>query len=272
MTVASVLIDDGKTRLLFDPAWTRPGLKHILNLEKFSSDSGLVSSVLQRNRLTKIDAVFSSHSHFDHVIDAPMISLLTGAVFYVDESSERIARAYQDKRIRTIRLIPGREVRVGDFLITPLPRQHAKILHLLDFLPGQVPVEFSLSFWDYHAGETWFYFIQHPEGSILLDQGSDSLLEVIGKHTTKVDVLIQGVANRRSDEQMIDGYAKFFRPQIFIPVHFDNFLADFNNGEETYLPGIGLEEVLDKMKKAYPQMTVSKPHYAVPITILDVKR
>lgn len=271
MTVASVLIDDGKTKLLFDPAWTRPEVKHWLNLEKFKSDEKLVSDILKKNNLTKIDAIFVSHSHFDHVMDAPMVSKLAGAIFYTDESSERLAMAYKEPRIRTIRMSPHQEIRVGDFLITPIPRAHAQILHLFSFLPGEVPADASLSFWDYHAGDTWFFLIKHPEGSILVDQGSEPFLDALKPHATKVDALIQGVANRKTDEVIVDGYSKVLSPKVFIPLHFDNFFADFNDGEETSLPGINLEQVLTKMKKAYPAMKVDKPLYGKAITVLESK-
>lgn len=271
MTVASVLIDDGKTKLLFDPAWTRPGFKHWLNIEPFKSDEKLVTSILKKNDLTKIDAVFASHSHFDHVMDAPMVSKLAGAVFYTDESSDRLAMAYKEPRIRTIRMRPDEKIRVGDFLITPIPRVHAQILHLFYFLPGAVPVDASLSFWDYHVGDTWFFLIEHPEGTILVDQGSEANMDALKKHATKVDALIQGVANRKSDDAITGGYPKMLQPKVFMPLHFDNFFADFNNGAETRLPGINLENVLDKMKKAYPLMKVDKPVYGKAITVLEGK-
>lgn len=271
MTVASVLIDDGKTKLLFDPAWTRPEIKHWLNIEKFKSDEKLVTDILKKNNLSKIDAVFASHSHFDHVMDAPMVSKLAGAVFYTDESSDRLAMAYKEPRIRTIRMNAGREIRVGDFLITPIPRVHAQILHLFYFLPGAVPADATLSFWDYHVGDTWFFYIQHPEGSILVDQGSEAHMDALKPYATKIDVLIQGVANRKTDEAVIGGYTKMLSPKVFVPLHFDNFFADFNDGEETRLPGINLEQILDKMKKAYPTLKVDKPVYGKAITVLESK-
>lgn len=272
LTVASVLIDDGKTRLLFDPAWTRPGVKHWLNIEKFKSDESLVTDILKKNNIPRVDAVFASHSHFDHVMDAPMVSKVGGGIFYTDDSSERIAKAYNDQRIRTIKIIPEREIRVGDFLITPIPRVHAQILHLFYFLPGEVPKDATLSFWDYHVGDTWFYLIKHPEGNIVVDQGSEPYVDKLLKHTDKVDVVIQGVANRKTDEAVIDGYPKKFNPKVFIPLHFDNFFTDFNDGAESFLPGIKLDNILEKMRKAYPTMNVSKPKYGQPITILEVKR
>lgn len=272
LTVSSLVIDDGKTRILFDPAWTRPGMLHLMNLSAFKSDESLVKSILQKNEIEKLDAVFASHSHFDHVMDAPMVSKLSGAVFYVDESSERIAIAYKDPKIRTIRLIPSKQIRIGDFLVTPLPRVHSKLLHLFNFLPGSVPKDTELSFWDYHVGDTWFYLIEHPELTILLDQGSESNLETLRPSVKQIDVLIQGIANRKSDQTIVDGYAKVLKPRQFIPVHFDNFFAEFSEGEEGLLPGIRLEDLLGEMKRAYPAMSVDRPLYGKSIQLLKIER
>lgn len=272
LTVASVALDDGKTRLVFDPAWTRPGILHVLGFKKLVSDEKLVTKILKDNNLERVDAVFASHSHFDHVIDAPMVSKVAGAVFYTDESSERLAKAYKEKKIRTIRMIPEQKIRVGDFLITPIPRTHSKILHLFYFLPGPVPEDADLSFWDYHVGDTWFYLVEHPEGNIVIDQGSTPFVDALKKHTQKVDVLVQGVANRKDDDVILNGHVKTFKPKVFIPVHFDNFFIDFNDGGESSLPGVKLDDILSKLKKAYPTMKVDKPLYGKPITVLEVER
>ena len=84
----------------------------------------------------------------------------------------------------------------------------------------------------------------------------------------KADVLLQGVANRRSDEAIVDGYAKTFKPKIFMPLHFDNFFADFNNGDVSDLPLIRLENVLEKLKKAYPAMKADRPRFGEKVVIL----
>ena len=272
LTVASVALDDGETRIVFDPAWTRPGLLHVIGWKKLISDEKLVTNILKTNGLEKVDAVFSSHSHFDHVMDAPMVSKVGGAIFYTDESSERLARAYKDNKIRTQRMVPNQKIKIGKFSVTPLERIHSKILHLFYFLPGPVPEDTDLSFWDYHVGDTWFYLVEHPEGTIVVDQGSEPFVDILKKHTKKVDVLIQGVANRKDDDVILNGYVKSFVPKAFVPLHFDNFFVDFNNGGESSLPGVKLEDILSKLKKAYPTMKVDKPLYGKPITILEVER
>lgn len=271
LTVASVVIDDGKTRILFDPAWTRPTWKHWLNIENLKSDEKLVRDILEKNQLTQVDAVFASHSHFDHVLDAPMVAKVAGATFYTDESSERLTRAYQDPSMKTVRIVKEQEIKIGDFSVLPLTRQHAQILHLFHFLPGAVPENTKLGFYDYHIGETWYYLIKHPDGVILLDQGSKANLEIKKFHSKNIDVLIQGIANRVSDEDLIDGYPKEFSPKVFMPLHFDNFFLEFQSAMNTFLPGIRLEDMLTKMKKAYPSIRVDRPEYAKEIVLLEGK-
>jgi L-ascorbate metabolism protein UlaG (beta-lactamase superfamily) len=272
LTVASVLIDDGKTRLLFDPAWTRPGVLHWLGVNQLKSDETLVKNVLFKNKLTRVDATFVSHSHFDHAIDAPMVSKLAKSIYYADEHNERLALAYKDPAIRMVRVTPYKKIKVGDFVITPLPKEHSQILHLFDFLPGPVPKDTNLSFWDYCVGDTWFYLIEHPLGNILIDQGAAPFLDKIPKSVIKVDALIQGVANRKNDEVVLEGYVKSFRPKIFIPIHFDNFFFEFSEGNEGLLPGVNLDEILLKLKQTYPSMSVNRPWYGNPIKILEAKR
>lgn len=103
-TVASLVLEDEETKIFFDPMFTRAGFQHWLNLSELRSDEKLIANVIKANQLEKVDALFASHSHYDHVIDAPMIAKLTGATFYVDGSSERVAKAYKDPKIKTQRI------------------------------------------------------------------------------------------------------------------------------------------------------------------------
>lgn len=268
LTVASLSLSDGKTSILFDAAWTRPSLKHWLNLAPFRSNEQLVEKVLIENQLEDLQAVFVSHSHFDHLVDAPMVAKKTGAIFYADESNERVARAYKDESIKTVLIQDQVPVQVGDFTITPLKRSHAKIMHLFYFLPGPVPEDFNFGFYDYHVGDTWFYLIQHPEGVILIDQSADPYLDLTAKHTAKVDVLIQGVANRRSDDQLFKGYLTRFQPKVYVPNHFDNFFFDVALKEEGLLPGIGLDPLLEGLRQHFPKVKTIVPKYGEKIELL----
>ena len=268
LSVASVLIEDGESKILFDPDWTRPNLLQMLNLSRLTSDEELVLKELKRLKVNAIDGIFTSHSHFDHGIDAPIVARITNAVNYVDESSLRISNAYKDPRIKTLMIPADGVIQIGKFKITAIKRDHAEIgAIMMKFLPGEVPKDFDFRFWDYHEGQTWFYVIEHPEMSILIDQGAHCHSELIPKEMKSFDVLIQGVANRKSDQDIIKGYLTQYRPKIFIPVHFDNFFKDFNFEDESELFGVHLDELLGLIRKELPQVKVIKPKYGEVINL-----
>jgi L-ascorbate metabolism protein UlaG (beta-lactamase superfamily) len=270
-SVTSLVLEDEETMIMLDPMFTRAGIKHWLNLSELRSDEALVAQVIKDNELEKIDALFVSHSHFDHVIDAPIVSKLTGGIFYADESNERIAKAYKEPKIKTSRLENLKPIQVGKFTITPIKRTHSPIIRWLDFefLPGPVPEDFNFSFYGYRMGDTWFYYIEHPEGKILVDQGSEPFLDNLKPFTDKVDVVIQGIANRRNDDVILEGYVKALNPKIFIPSHFDNFFFGFDpKAEISYLPGIKFEDIMEKLKRKYPEKKIVSPQYGKKIELL----
>jgi hypothetical protein len=133
-----------------------------------------------------------------------------------------------------------------------------------------VEKDFDFDFYDYRMGDTWLYYIEHPEGNIVIDQGADSFLNSISSFTSKADVVIQGVANRADDETVVNrGYVTHLKPKIFIPTHFDNFFFSFDpQGEYSFLPGVRLEEVIEKMKIAHPDKKFIVPKYAEKIELL----
>lgn len=270
LSVASLVLEDGETQILFDPMFTRAGLKHWLMLSELRSDEGLVSKIIKEQQLEKLTAVFASHSHFDHVIDAPLFSKLTGAKFYVDESSERVAKAYKEPKITTQRITNLTKIQIGKFTITPIQRTHSPIRLLdFDFLPGPVPEDFDFGLFDYHVGDTWFYYIEHPEGKILIDQGSEPFLDKLKPFTSDVNVVIQGIANRSSDDAIVKGYISVFKPTVFVPTHFDNFFFGFDPlAAISYLPGIKMEDLMGKLRAAHPKVRVVSPEYGKRIQLL----
>lgn len=170
---------------------------------------------------------------------------------------------YADKNMRIIadahnfplKIKALESVQVGEFKITPIEREHSKIISLFEFLPGPIHQDFNFNFWDYKVGSTWVYLIEHPKGNILIDDS----VGFIPKLNTKIDVLFQGVANRESDEEVLSGVMKAYPPRLFIPIHFDNFFADLREKEPLLIPGVDLEGLSNKMKDVYPTLKFHTP-------------
>ena len=73
----TLLFDDGKDQVLFDAHFTRPPFyKWIHGLMQTNTE--LVDRMIRLHRIDRLRAVFVSHTHFDHVMDAPYVASRTG--------------------------------------------------------------------------------------------------------------------------------------------------------------------------------------------------
>lgn len=258
--VASFLISDGESKILFDPAWTRPGVLHWMGMKEFKSDEKLVDTVLERIEVKTLDAVLVTHSHYDHIVDAAYVARKTKATFYTDTNFETVARANGWADLVTKPIEVNKSFQVGKFKITAYQRDHAHLIGSIDFVPGDVPKDFHFGFWDYKAGKTWIYLLEHPEGTILFHNTHDDDQDLMKYRpdVTSVDVLIQGVT-KSDTAPLVNGYAKTLKPKVFIANHFDNFLVDFDFERTTYLPTINLRNVEKDLKTAFPMLEVVEP-------------
>jgi phosphoribosyl 1,2-cyclic phosphodiesterase len=62
-------MDDGETQLLADCFFTRPAIILILT-SKIPTDTTVVNRVLFQNKMDRLKALFVTHSHYEHSLDA----------------------------------------------------------------------------------------------------------------------------------------------------------------------------------------------------------
>ena len=248
--VGTIILEDDHNTIIFDPAFTTPGIFSILGITEFRSDTTLVKKILNNYQLKKVDGVFVTHTHYDHVIDAPEVARLTGATLYGDGNLKRIAKAYG------VNVSPLTNIQIGNFKISAFERHHSRIFQWLDFLPGEVPEDFSFSYYDYKVGKAWIYVVEHKDGNILID---DSPGEATGLPPINIQIVFQGIANRASEDEVLDGHVKTFHPRKFIPIHFDNFFRDFDMRKGTLLPFVKLPEFELAFKKKYSDIELHRP-------------
>ncbi len=272
-SVAGFLLDDGETTLSFDPIFTRPGVLNWMGVKELTPDDDAITENLNALGVGKIDAIFVSHEHFDHVVDAADIAHRFGATLYGGPSLERIAIAnakrsgWNDLRFRKVE---DREwITVGKFRIKFIRRDHAAIFPKIGFhfLSGPVPEDFHFGFYQYYDGEVWCWLVEHPSGRIYVDQGSnffEGVKESIGSH---IDTMFLGITNKKSVEDWVSKYIVQFTPKLVIPLHFDFFFGPVNREHMRRLPGTNYESLVSESAKVSPGTKFRMPKFGERITI-----
>ena len=116
----TLLFDDGKDQILFDAHMTRPSLmKYIFG--SAPTDRAVVDRELQLNHVDRLKAIFVSHSHHDHVMDAPYIVQQTKAVIYGSSSALNVARGGGIPEEKLVQFRANDTYEVGGYRIKVIP-------------------------------------------------------------------------------------------------------------------------------------------------------
>ncbi|NDG84912.1 MAG: hypothetical protein EBX52_07735 [Proteobacteria bacterium] len=266
--VAGVSLTDGESTLLFDPVFTKPSLRHWILGSALRSDPERVASSLKSAGVSHAEAVFASHGHFDHSVDVARVSSFTGATIYGGISLKRITTADPALPVHFQMITPEVPIRIGKFTVIPYRREHAPILHGIHwkFLPGEVPADFHFEFYGYREGETWGYRIEHPEGNVLIDQGSHSYAPNL-KYSGNTDAYLVGVANKKSFEDLVEKNIGGIRAPLVVPLHFDFFFLQSETLEAMRLPSTELDRIGTTLSHLFPATRFIAPVKFSPIPV-----
>ncbi len=121
--VATLLVDDGSSRLLTDGFFSRPSLATCL-LRKVSPDHERIVACLDRAGIKAVDAVLPVHTHYDHVMDSAYVAERTGAVLVGGESAANVGRGHGLPAERVEIAVPGKPASYGAFDVTHIESHH----------------------------------------------------------------------------------------------------------------------------------------------------
>ncbi len=271
-SIAGFLLDDGETTLAFDVTFTRPTPLNWLGLQELVPDFPAIDENVNALGLKKVDAIFVSHEHVDHAVDAAALGERFGATIYGGPSLKRIVDAsrsrftWPDLKYRSV---ADREtVTVGKFKIKFYRRTHAPIFPKIGFhfLAGEVPSDFHFGFYQYYDGDVWCWIIEHPAGRILVDQGSH-FFEGLRSDLHGGETMFLGVANKASVEDFVTKYVAGFHPRLILPLHFDFFFAPPNREHTRFLPGIEYDRLVSESAKVSPETRWRLPKFGEPIPV-----
>lgn len=252
---AGHVIETGGTTLLVDPFVTRPGLLRTATMPLVSDEAEIARRVPSR-----VDAILCGHSHYDHLLDAPLIARRTGAILVGSRTTCAFARASGVPESQ-LRIVPptGATVRVKDTEIRFVRSRHGRIRPLGVPFPGdEEHPRLPGRIFHYRMGGAFGILIR-ASGVSIYHNGSADLVdaELDGEHA---DVLLAGLAGRTSTRNYVGRLVHALSPSLVIPTHHDAFFAPLSRGLHL-LPRIDLDGFVGEARAEAPDARIIAPGY-----------
>lgn len=225
MGTAGLYVTDGETGFYIDPFVSRYGLLRVGVGLSLPPRQNLISQWAAMTGGKTAAAVLVSHSHYDHVMDAPFFAKAAGAMIAGSESTARVARGagIPEKQIRVIR--DQTSFSMGKFTATFIKSVHSPALFGKIPWQGEIrqPVVPPASASDYREGGTFAILVEHSNGRFL-HYGSPGIKPGIFDNIT-ADVLFLSIGGRKDTPSLIEHVIAPLKAKTVIPIHFDDLFG-----------------------------------------------
>ena len=226
----TLLLDDGKDQILFDAHLTRPSLLKYITSGGEVTNTKVVDEKLQLHHVDRLRAIFVSHSHHDHVMDAPYIANKCGATIYGTGSTLNVARGGDVPEERMVEFAPNETYEVGDYRIKVIPSIHSRPTILNNDLGQTIdkPLRQPAHLREYKEGGSYDFYIE-AEGKRIMIRPSFNYIE--GQMDGyKADVVFLGVAglqkaSAETEKKFFEETVEKLEAKLVVPVHWDNFFT-----------------------------------------------
>ena len=245
---AGVLVSDGRTDLLIDPFFSRYGLLKVGLGLPLRPRQDLMDNWLEGLGRQNVRAVLVSHSHYDHVLDAPYFALKTGAVLAGSASTLNVGRGAGLAETQMAQIQPGQPLTFGDFTVRFIESRHGPALFGRVPYPGTIdqPLAQPCKASAYRLGGVYGILIEHPAGT-LLHHGSAGF--VPGMYDgISADVILLGITGREDTATYLAEVPGKVRPARLIPIHFDDFFTPLDDDID-FLYSAHFEEFFDTAER-----------------------
>jgi L-ascorbate metabolism protein UlaG (beta-lactamase superfamily) len=210
--VAGWQVVDGAHTLLFDPYFSRVDVKN------WSDAISPDETQIARYAPAHADGILVGHSHFDHVLDVPVIAQRTGALVVGTESTLNVLEASGVASSRLALARGGETFAIGPFSVRAIRGLHSLTGQPNATIPHDIKMPMAAS--AYAEGNTLQYLVR-VEGRSILFIGTANFIEseLQGIHP---DIAVIAVGLR---EKIPDYSCRLMRvlgkPRLVLTNHFD---------------------------------------------------
>ena len=245
----TLLFDDGRDQVFFDAHMTRPSLfKYICGSDV--TDARLMEEMLALHHIDRLRALFISHTHHDHVMDAPFIANKTGATLYGSISALNVARGGDVPEAQLVQFQPNEIYHVGGFVIKVIPSIHSKPTILNNDLGQTIdtPLRQPARLRSYKEGGSYDFYVEAGGKRFMIRPSFNYIEGQMDGY--KADVLFLGVAGLQKASHAME--TAFYRetvekvdPNLVIPIHWDNFFSPLTE------PVVGMPKLIEKTEVVF---------------------
>jgi L-ascorbate metabolism protein UlaG (beta-lactamase superfamily) len=225
--VSTILLTDGQTAIMTDGFFSRPGRVNVaagLIMRTVKPDAARIDHALKRAGVTRLAAILTAHSHYDHALDTAIVATRTGATIVGSSSTRNIALGldFPDSRIRVIK--GGEELTFGPFRVRVIASPHSSPA----LFEGEItsPLHTPARVSAYKDGGNYSFLIECDGRRVLIHPSANFVPAFMrGEHVDVVFIGIGTLGFRRRG--FIRDYwrevVEATSAKLVIPVHWDNF-------------------------------------------------
>lgn len=260
-----LLFDDGKDQILFDAHITRPAITSMLT-GKFRTDTAMADRLIHQFKIHRLKGIFVSHSHFDHVLDAPYFSKKCKTPVYGSPSTLQVARGGDVPESMLHSYEESMDYTIGDFRIQVLPSIHSKA-HWYNNDLGQTidqPVRQPAGKKAYKEGGSFDFLVKHREKTYLIRPSFNYIPGQLDG--IRADVLFLGVAgiakaDEKTKRRFFQETVEKVQPELVLPLHWDNFFIPLNK------PRYHMPSFIEKTEKVLFELAAYCSRHDVPCLV-----